>query len=57
MSCLSATIEAGRLSFTTDLAEAVEAAEIIFLALPTPPGKTAVLTSATYWAWPISSAA
>ena len=32
-------IAAGRLSFTTDLAEAVEPAEIIFLALPTPPGE------------------
>ena len=32
-------IEAGRLTFTTDLAEAVEPAEIIFLALPTPPGE------------------
>ncbi len=31
-------IEQGRLSFTTDLAEAVAHAEIIFLALPTPPG-------------------
>ena len=30
-------IEAGRLKFTTDLAEAVEPAEVIFLALPTPP--------------------
>ena len=29
----------GRLSFTTNLREAVEHAEIIFLALPTPPGK------------------
>ena len=29
----------GRLRFTTDLAEAVKAAEIIFLALPTPPGE------------------
>lgn len=28
----------GRLSFTTDLAAAVENAEVIFLALPTPPG-------------------
>lgn len=28
----------GRLSFTTDLAAAIETAEIIFLALPTPPG-------------------
>ena len=28
-----------RLRFTTDLAEAVEAAEVIFLALPTPPGE------------------
>jgi len=28
----------GRLSFTTDLAEGVRHAEIIFLALPTPPG-------------------
>ena len=32
-------IKAGRLSFTTDLAEAVEPAEVIFLALPTPPGE------------------
>lgn len=31
-------IEQGRLSFTTDLAEAVKEAVIIFLALPTPPG-------------------
>lgn len=30
-------IEAGRLSFTTDLAEGVSKAEVIFLALPTPP--------------------
>jgi len=29
----------GRLSFTTDLAEAVKTAEIIFLALPTPPNE------------------
>ena len=28
-----------RLSFTTELAEAVEDAEVIFLALPTPPGE------------------
>lgn len=32
-------IQAGRLQFTTDLAEAVEPADIIFLALPTPPGE------------------
>ncbi|MEO9257770.1 MAG: 3-hydroxyacyl-CoA dehydrogenase NAD-binding domain-containing protein, partial [Crocinitomicaceae bacterium] len=31
-------IEQNRLSFTTNLAEAIEDAEIIFLALPTPPG-------------------
>lgn len=31
-------IEAGRLKFTTDLAEGIEDAKIIFLALPTPPG-------------------
>lgn len=31
-------IEQGRLSFTTDLAEAIEDAKIVFLALPTPPG-------------------
>jgi UDPglucose 6-dehydrogenase len=31
-------IKAGRLSFTTNLAEGITAAEIIFLALPTPPG-------------------
>ncbi|MBP7273508.1 MAG: UDP-glucose/GDP-mannose dehydrogenase family protein [Saprospiraceae bacterium] len=29
----------GRLSFTTDLAAAIEKAQIIFLALPTPPGE------------------
>ncbi len=29
----------GRLTFTTNLAEAIEDAEIIFLALPTPPGE------------------
>lgn len=29
----------GRLTFTTNLKEAVEAAEIVFLALPTPPGE------------------
>ncbi|MEL6972717.1 MAG: UDP-glucose/GDP-mannose dehydrogenase family protein [Bacteroidota bacterium] len=29
----------GRLTFTTDLAAAIEPAEIIFLALPTPPGE------------------
>ena len=29
----------GRLSFTTNLAEAIEPAEVIFLALPTPPGE------------------
>lgn len=32
-------IRQGRLNFTTDLAEAVEHATIIFLALPTPPGE------------------
>jgi UDPglucose 6-dehydrogenase len=31
-------IKAGRLSFTTNLPEGIAAAEIIFLALPTPPG-------------------
>lgn len=31
--------EQGRLHFTTDLKEAVDASEIIFLALPTPPGE------------------
>lgn len=29
----------GRLTFTTNLAEAIEPAEVIFLALPTPPGE------------------
>lgn len=32
-------IKAGRLTFTTDLAEGIQDAEIIFLALPTPPGE------------------
>lgn len=31
-------VSQGRLTFTTDLAEAVTPAEIVFLALPTPPG-------------------
>ena len=32
-------IKAGRLHFTTDLAKGIADAEIIFLALPTPPGE------------------
>jgi len=32
-------IAAGRLSFTTDLKEAVDHADIVFMALPTPPGE------------------
>lgn len=32
-------IKQGRLTFTTDLADAIENAKIIFLALPTPPGE------------------
>ena len=32
-------IRQGRLHFTTDLAEALEKAQIVFLALPTPPGE------------------
>ncbi len=32
-------VKQGRIEFTTDLAKAVEHAEIIFLALPTPPGE------------------
>jgi UDPglucose 6-dehydrogenase len=32
-------IRQGRLDFTTDLAEGIEGAKIIFLALPTPPGE------------------
>lgn len=32
-------VKAGRLLFTTELSEAVETAQIIFLALPTPPGE------------------
>ena len=32
-------IKQGRLSFTTNLAEGIEGAKIIFLALPTPPGE------------------
>lgn len=32
-------IKAGRLNFTTSLAEGIEDAEIVFLALPTPPGE------------------
>jgi UDPglucose 6-dehydrogenase len=36
---LERNLREGRLRFTTDLAEAVERAEILFLALPTPPGE------------------
>ena len=32
-------IKQGRLSFTTDLSEGIRDAQIIFLALPTPPGE------------------
>ncbi len=32
-------VEEGRLKFTTDLAEGIEGAKVIFLALPTPPGE------------------
>lgn len=32
-------VRQGRLSFTTDLAEGIKGAQIIFLALPTPPGE------------------
>ncbi|MFM1876814.1 MAG: hypothetical protein RL266_2551 [Bacteroidota bacterium] len=32
-------IKQGRLSFTTDLKEAIEPAQVVFLALPTPPGE------------------
>ncbi len=32
-------IKAGRLNFTTELKKAVDFAELIFLALPTPPGE------------------
>ncbi len=35
---LARNLEEGRLSFTTDLNEAVRQAELVFLALPTPPG-------------------
>ncbi len=36
---LRRNLDAGRLSFTTNLKKAVDHAEIIFLALPTPPGE------------------
>ena len=32
-------VDAGRLDFTSDLSKAVEKAEVLFLALPTPPGE------------------
>ena len=32
-------LKEGRMQFTTDLREGIEDAEIIFLALPTPPGE------------------
>ena len=36
---LERNVREKRLSFTTNLAEAIEAADILFLALPTPPGE------------------
>ncbi len=36
---LEKTIEANAISFTTSLSEAVKGAEVVFLALPTPPGE------------------
>ena len=36
---LQRNLKQGRIQFTTNLAEAVKDAEIIFLALPTPPGE------------------
>jgi len=35
---LARNLQEGRLSFTTDLSEAIRQAELVFLALPTPPG-------------------
>lgn len=42
-------IKQGRLKFTTDLAEAIKNAPIIFLALPTPPARMAVPTFRMCW--------
>ena len=42
-------ISAGRLSFTTNLPEGIEDAEIIFLALPTPPGEDGSADYPTFW--------
>ena len=39
MCCSKENIKAGRLTFTTNLEEAIEEATLIFLALPTPPGE------------------
>ena len=36
---IAKNVEAGRLRFTTDMAEAVSASEVVFLAVPTPPGE------------------
>ena len=39
MYCSIATCQRGGLKFTTNLAEGIKEAQIIFLALPTPPGE------------------
>lgn len=45
----------GRLSFTADMAQAVKSADVIFIAVGTPRGKTARLTSSMCSARPARS--
>jgi UDPglucose 6-dehydrogenase len=46
----------GRLSFTTAVGDAVGHAEVVFIAVGTPPGRTARPTCATCSPWPRRSA-
>lgn len=48
--------QAGRLSFTTDVPEAVRSADVAFIAVGTPPTRTAPPTCATCSRWPSRSA-
>lgn len=45
----------GRLKFTTDYAEGIPGADVVFIAVGTPPARTAAPTCGTSWAPPSRS--